>query len=207
VFQGNAQVRFGQFQSFRENSMQLRTLGRSASRILALSLLGLIVPLGAAPTQNSDDLRYLLVRRAGTPEKNYYEFARRVVGMADADLEFQGWLDVETEDPGSMRYGVYKIYQARVVREMDSEKQPASAADGAFVLIYRRDPDLKFCARRYRFEREPSGERKITYTDFEDGREYSFRMTKNWPRPFVIYVVEVFPANLLHDVWQKFHQK
>jgi len=187
--------------------MQLRTLGRSASRILALSLLGLIVPLGATPTQSSDDLRYLLVRRAGTPEKNYYEFARRVVWMADADLEFHGWLDVETEDPGSMRYGVYKIYQARVVRETDSEKQPASAADGAFVLIYRRDPDLKFCARRYRFEREPSGERKITYTDFEDGREYSFRMTKNWPRPFVIYVVEVFPANLSHDVWQRFHLK
>ena len=187
--------------------MHLRTLGPSAILIWALSLLSLIAPPGVTPAQSSVDLRYLLVRRAGSPEKNYYEFARRVVWMADADLEFHGWLDVETEDPGSMRYGVYKIYQARVVREMDSEKQPVSAADGAFVLIYRRDPDLKVCARRYRFEREPSGERKITYTDFEDGREYSFRMTKNWPRPFVIYVVEVFPANLLHDVWQKFHQK
>ena len=145
--------------------------------------------------------------QAGTPEKNYYEFARRVVGILDADLEFHGWLDVETEDPGSIRYGVNKIYQARVVRETDSEKQPASPADGAFVLIYRRDPDLKFCARRYRFEREPSGERKITYTDFEDGREYSFRMTKNWPRPFAISVIEVLPGNLLHDVWHRFHQK
>jgi hypothetical protein len=186
--------------------MQLRTVGRSASGILALALLALILPLGVTPARNSDDLRYLLVRRAGTPEKNYYEFARRVVGMADADLEFHGLLDVETEDPGSMRYSVYKIYQTRVVRETDSEKQPASPADAAFVLIYRRDPDLKFCARRYRFEREPAGERKITYTDFEDGREYSFRMTRNWPRPFVIYAVEVFPANLLHDVWQKFHR-
>jgi hypothetical protein len=187
--------------------MDLRTLSPSATRILALSLLALIVPLGATPAQNSGDLRYLLVRRAGAPEKNYYEFARRLVGILDADLEFHGWLDVETEDPGSMRYGVYKIYQTRVVRETDSEKQPASPADGAFVLIYRRDPDLKFCARRYRFEREPSGERKITYTDFEDGREYSFRMTKNWPRPFAISVVDVLPANLLHDVWQRFHQK
>src|SRR5882672_12726020 len=187
--------------------MHLRTLGPSAIRILALSLLSLIAPPGVTPAQSSDDLRYLLVRRAGSPEKNYYEFARRLVGILDADLEFHGWLDVETEDPGSMRYGVYKIYQTRVVRETDSEKLPASTVDGAFVLIYRRDPDLKFCARRYRFERERSGERKITYTDFEDGREYSFSMTKNWPRPFVIYVVDVFPANLLHDVWQKFHQK
>jgi hypothetical protein len=32
-------------------------------------------------------------------------------------------------------------------------------------------------------------------------------MTKNWPRPFSIYVVEVSPADLLHDVWQKFYQK
>ena len=187
--------------------MDLHTLGPSATRILALALMALIVPLSVTPAQNSDDLRYLLVRRAGAPEKNYYEFARRLVGILDADVEFHGWLDVETENPSSMRYGVYKIYQTRVVRETDSEKQPASPADGAFVLIYRRDPDLKFCARRYRFEREPSGERKITYTDFEDGREYSFRMTKNWPRPFAISVVDVLPANLLHDVWQRFHQK
>ena len=187
--------------------MHLRTLGPNATRILALALLALIVPRSATPAQNSDDLRYLLVRRAGTPEKNYYEFARHVVGILDPDLEFHGWLDVETEYPGSMRYGVYKIYQARAVRETDSEKQPASSADGAFVLIYRRDPDLKFCARRYRFEREPLGGRKITYTDFEDGREYSFRMSKKWPRPFAIYVVEVLPANLLHHVWQRFHQK
>ena len=187
--------------------MDLRTLGAIATRILTLSLLAMIVPLGATPAQNSDDLRYLLVRRAGTPEKNFYEFARCLVGILDADVEFHGRLDVETENPSSMRYGVYKIYQTRVVRETDSEKQPASPADGAFVLIYRRDPDLKFCARRYRFEREPSGERKITYTDFEDGRECSFRMTKNWPRPFAISVVDVLPANLLHDVWQRFHQK
>lgn len=187
--------------------MRLRILHPSATRNLAVLWLALIVPLGATPVQGPDDLRYLLVRRAGIPEKNYYEFARRVVGILDADLEFHSPIDVGTEDPGSIRYGVYRIYRTRVLQETDSEKQPASPADGAFVLIYRRDPDLKFCARRYRFEREPSGERKITYTDFEDGREYSFRMTKNWPRPFAISVVDVLPANLLHDVWQRFHQK
>ena len=185
--------------------MSLSTFSPRAICILALSVLTLI-PLGAAPAQNSGDLRYLLIRRAGTPEKNYYEFARRVVGILDSDIAFHGWLDVETEDPGSIRYGVYKIYQARVVRKTDSEKQPTSPADGAFVLIDHRDPDLKFCARRYRFERESSGERKITYTDFEDGREYSFRMT-NWPRPFAISVINVLPNDLLHDVWQRFYSK
>jgi hypothetical protein len=177
-----------------------------SARRLAAFCLALILPLGATPVQDSDDLRYLLVRRAGFPEKNYYEFAR-VVGILDPDLEFHSPIDVVTENPGSIRYGVYRIYRARVLRETDSEKQPASAAEGAFLLFYRRDPDLKFCARRYRFEAGPSGARKITYTDFEDGREYSFRMTKNWPRPFSIYVVEVSPSNRLHDIWQTFHQK
>ena len=102
---------------------------------------------------------------------------------------------------------MYRIYRVRVLRETDSEKQPASAGEGAFVMIYRRDPDLKFCAKSYRFERQPSGARKITYTDFVDGREYSFRMAKNWPRPFSIDVVEVFPTDLLHDVWERFHRK
>jgi hypothetical protein len=166
-----------------------------------------MVLLGAAPAQDSDDIRYLLVRRAGSAERNYYEFARRVVGILDEHLEFYGRLDVATEDPGSISYGVYRIYRCRVLRETDSEKQPFSPARGAFVLIYRRDPDLKFCTRRYRFDTEPSGARKITYTDFEDGHEYSFRMTKNWPRPFSIYQVEVFPANLLQDVWQSYHKK
>ena len=187
--------------------MDVGILVPRATRSLALSVLTLMVPVGATQAQNPDDLRYLLVRRAGTPEKNYYEFARRVVGILDADIQFHGWLDVETEDPGSIRYGVYKIYQVRVVRETDSEKQPVSPVDGAFVLIYHRDPDMKFCARRYRFERESSGERKITYTDCEDGREYSFRMTKNWPRPFAISVINVLPNNLLHDVWQRFYRK
>jgi hypothetical protein len=187
--------------------MRLRILHLSAARRLAVFSLALLAPLGATPAQDSDDLRYLLVRRAGSPEKNYYEFARRVVGIMDAGLQFRGQLDVITEDPGSIRYGVYRIYRTRVLRETDSEKQPASAAEGDFVLIYRRDPDLKFCAKRYRFESESSGARKITYTDFVDGREYSFRMTKNWPRPFSIYVVEVLPSDLLHDVWQSFHQK
>ena len=177
---------------------------QSAWKLVAFCL-ALIIPLGATPVQDSDDLRYLLVRRAGFPEKNYYDFAR-VVGILDPDLEFHGPIDVVTQNPGGVRYGVYRIYRTRVLRETDSEKQPASAAEGAFLLFYPRDPDLKFCARRYRFEAEPSGARKIIYTDFEDGREYSFRMTKNRPRPFSIYVVEVSPANRLHDIWQTFHR-
>jgi len=72
--------------------MNVGTLVPRTTRILALSVLTLWVPLGATQAQNTDDLRYLLVRRAGTPEKNYYEFARRVVGILDPDIEFHGFL-------------------------------------------------------------------------------------------------------------------
>lgn len=186
--------------------MRLRTF--RASGVLVACGLVLTVLTGAASSQAADEFQYLLVRRAGTPEKNYYEFTPRVVGILDADTEFRGVLDIMTEErPVSIRYGVYRVYRTRVLREADSEKEPASASEGAFVLSYRRDPDLKFCARRYRFENEPSGARKIIYTDYVDGREYSFRMTKDWPRPFSIYVVEVLPSDLLHDVWQRFHRK
>jgi hypothetical protein len=181
--------------------MRLRILHLSTARKLAVFCLALVASVFTTPAQDSADLRYLLVRRAGSPEKNYYEFARRLVGILDARSEFQGPFDVITEDPGTIRYGVYRIYRTRVLRETDSQKQPASLAEGAFVLLYRRDPDLKFCAKRYRFENEPSGARKITYTDFVDGREYSLRMTKDWPRPFSIYVVDVMTSDALHDLW------
>jgi hypothetical protein len=124
---------------FDENDMRLRILQSSVTWSLTFLSVALIAPLAATPTQGSDDFRYLLVRRAGTPEKNYYEFARRLTGILDADLEFHSSIDVVTEDPGSIRYGVYRIYRARVLQETDSEKQPASVAEGAFVLIYRRD--------------------------------------------------------------------
>jgi len=80
----------------------------------------------------------------------WWEFWTRILGSTVG-------LTLKPRIPGSVRYGVYKIYQARVLGETDSEKQPGSEADGAFVMIYRRDPGLKFCARRYRFESEPFG--------------------------------------------------
>src|SRR5260221_10419517 len=96
---------------------------QSAWKLVAFCL-ALIIPLGATPVQDSDDLRYLLVRRAGFPEKNYYEFAR-VVGILDPDLEFHGPINVVTEDPGSVRYRVDRNYRTPVPAETDSQKQTA----------------------------------------------------------------------------------
>ena len=136
----------------------------SAARKLVVFWLAFIAALGSTPAQDSGDLRYLLVRRAGAPEKNYYEFTRRLVGILDSDLEFHGVLDVRTEDPASTRYGVYRIYRSRVLRETDSEKQPASTAEGTFVLTYHRDPNLKFRAKSYRFDFDLVSRRPIETT-------------------------------------------
>src|SRR5258708_30134477 len=105
------------------------------ARKLAAFCLALIIPLGATPVQDSDDLRYLLVRRAGFPEKNYYEFAR-VVGILDPDLEFHGPINVVTEDPGSVRYGVYPNYRTPHPREDESEKQTRFSAEGAVAFFF-----------------------------------------------------------------------
>src|SRR5258706_4415967 len=101
---------------------------------LAAFCLALIIPLGATPVQDSDDLRYLLVRRAGFPEKNYYDFAR-VVGILDPDLEFHGPIDVVTQNPGGVRYGVDPIYPTPSLRGAGPEKQTASSAAGPFLVV------------------------------------------------------------------------
>src|SRR5258708_17671162 len=109
------------------------------ARKLAAFCLALIIPLGATPVQDSDDLRYLLVRRAGFPEKNYYEFAR-VVGILDPDLEFHGPINVVTEDPGSVRYGVFRIYPTPVLRGADSQKTTPSPAGGPVPFVFTPQP-------------------------------------------------------------------
>src|SRR5258708_40136529 len=96
---------------------------------LAAFCLALIIPLGATPVQDSDDLRYLLVRRAGFPEKNYYDFAR-VVGILDPDLEFHGPIDVVTQNPGGVPSGGCPISPNPGPRGTGPEKQPGSSAVG-----------------------------------------------------------------------------
>jgi hypothetical protein len=149
-----------------------------------------------------DDVRYLVIRRAGAPEKNYYELAKDVV-IVDAPPKFIPWMDVWTKQPEGIRYGVHSIWKVRVLRVTDSMKDSVSSKDGDYVLIYERDPDVRFCAIGYEVSSLPSGGRQIKYTDCEDKKQYSFEMTKQWPRPFVIYDVEVLDRDALHDLWQR----
>jgi hypothetical protein len=171
-------------------------------RVSLLLCVPLLVCAASGQAREVDDVRYLVIRRAGGPEKNYYELAKQVV-IVDAPPRFVPLMDVMTKEPDGIRYDVHSIWKVRVLRVTDSQKDSVSPKDGDYVLIYERDPDGRFCAIRYEVSSLPSGRRQIKYTDCEDKKQYSFEMTKQWPRPFVIYVLEVLDRDTLHDVWQR----
>jgi hypothetical protein len=170
--------------------------------VAVLLFMPLLVYPASGQARDLDDVRYLVIRRAGSPEKNYYELAKQVV-IADAPPSYVPLLDVITKEPDGIRYDVHSIWKVRVLRVTDSQKDSASPKDADYVLIYERDPDVRFCSIRYEVSSLPSGGRQIKYTDCEDKKQYFFKMTKQWPRPFVIYDVEVMDRDALHDVWKR----
>jgi len=168
--------------------------------LLRVAVLG--IPLLVCATNGRpsgrDDVRFLVIRRAGRPEKNYYELAKQVE-LLDGE--------VVTKAPAGVRYGVHSIWKVRVKWVTNSRNDSASIRNAHYVLIYERDPDIRFCAVNYHVSDLPAGARRIDYTDCEDRRQYSFEMTRQWPRPFVIYEVEILDRNVLRDLWERQKQK
>jgi hypothetical protein len=174
----------------------------------------LVVPSGMAqaiPLRAEAGLWYLLVRRADPPEKNYYELTRtaRIV-----DHPFSSEEEVRQYKPSprrccidiitdlTVRYSVYQAWKVRVIGTSDSQKTPTSAKDGAYVLSYSRNPDWKFAAKKYKVVRTMNGGQSVTYTDFQDGREYNMKLTADWPRPWTIYEVQVLNSNAFVEIWK-----
>jgi hypothetical protein len=89
-----------------------------------------------------------------------------------------------------------------VVGTSDSQASPTSTKDSAYVLVYPRQSDWKFCARKYRVESSSNGARKITYTDFQDGREYAVDLSPKWSRPWQIYEVDILNSNALPEIFK-----
>lgn len=172
-------------------------------RVSVLLCAPLLVYAALGQSSDVDDVRYLVIRRAGSPEKNYYELAKQVVMAYAAPSFLPGLMDVETKEPGGIRYRVHSIWKVRVLRVTDSQKESVSPKDGYYVLIYERDPDVRFCSMRYEVSSLTSGKRYIKYTDCADKKQYSLEMTKQRPRPFVIYEVEVTDREALRSVWQQ----
>jgi len=192
------------------------TAYRSLVLLLALMLVGALASVSSiaqtVSAKSGEDFRYLLVRKEG---KNYYELARTAHFLEPQLLSAERisqykpsphsyGFDIVTDH--SIRYGVYQAWKIRVVTTSDSEKAPNSAKDGVYVLIYARHPDWIFCATKYSIVSARDGGRKITYTDFQDGREYTIELTRNWPRPWQIYALEVLSPNAFGEIWQSSKQ-
>ena len=159
--------------------------------------------------KSSADVWYLLVRRA--EGKNYYELSRtaqlleprffndEIFSRYQPSSRQMGF-DISTDS--TVRYGVYQAWKVRVVGTSDSVKTPASARDSAYVLTYPRNPDWKFCAKKYSVTSLKGGARKIVYTDFQDGKESVIDLSADWPRPWQIYEIEIVKANAFVEIWE-----
>ena len=154
---------------------------------------------------------YLLARRADRPEKNYYELTRTARFMenpfSSEEMVRQYkpsprnyGADVFTDS--TVRYGVYQAWKVRVIGTSDSKKMPTSLKDSTFVLSYSRNLDWRFAAKKYKVVRTTNGGQNVTYTDFQDGREYTMELSPDWPRPWTIYEVEIINSNALVEIWQ-----
>ena len=175
-----------------------------------------------------DGLWYLLVSRAGRgapetggQERNYYDLARRAQFLepqrhnteeiARCDQEERGWCaprckalhrgclaDIVTDH--SVRYDVYRAWKVRVLRSSQSNKTPISTGPGVYVLIYPRNPAWIFCATKYRIETLKDLARRIIYTDFEDGSEYTLHLSNQWPRDWQVHQVEILNSNAFPEI-------
>jgi hypothetical protein len=160
--------------------------------------------------KDDEDVPYLLVRRAGRPERNYYELTgpQRSSNLNSTMMNSLGYSShhrrscCDIVSDYTVRYGVYQAWKVRVISTSDSQGAPTSTKDSVYVLVYARHPDWKFCARKYRIESSNDGARKIIYTDFQDRREYTFELSPKWPRPWQIYEVEIQSSNAFPEIWQ-----
>ena len=152
----------------------------------------------------NDDVRYLLVRRVG--RKNYYDLSRKAQFLEPQLPEelvkhYQpragtGGFDIITDS--TVRYGVYQVWKVRVIETSDSDKNPTSSKDSVYVLLYPRNPDWVFCAKRYNMSANAT--RTLLYTDFQEGREHTIDLTK-WTRPWRVFEVEILNSNALTEIW------
>ena len=173
-----------------------------------------MVPFGLAWTIPQDAEQgswYLLVRRADRPEKNYYELTRNARFM---ELPFSSEEMMRKYNPSphsygadimtdsTVRYGVYQAWKVRIIATSDTQKTPISVRDGVYVLSYSRNPDWKFAVKKFNLVRTPKGGQDLSYTDLQDGREYSLKLTPDWPRPWTVYEVEVLSSNAFVEIYR-----
>jgi len=186
-------------------------LGRKLGFVVVVILATTFTVTQVGKVVGKSDDRYLLVRRAGPPEKNYYDLSRTAQFLEPQlfnDTSFSRYqpapkgmgIDVITET--AVRYGNYQIWKVRVLAGYVTDNAASSAKDSVYLLDYPRQPDWKFCARKYDLTALGGGARKLTYTDLQDGKEYVINLTPSWPRPWQVFELEILNNNAFPEIWQ-----
>jgi len=89
-----------------------------------------------------------------------------------------------------------------VLASYDTDKAASSAKESVYLVDYPRQPDWKFCARKYALTEVGGGARNLTYTDFQDGKEYTMNLTPDWERPWRVFELEILNNNAFPEIWQ-----
>jgi len=179
---------------------RIKTFLSSACFIVLISLISLSLTAAetARQTNNTPDIRYLLVFKAfphhENRERNLYELAHKITGFIDGQIFPPSGIITSEE----VRYGVTKIMKATVLKITNSRESPKSSNDSIYVLSY--NPVYKLCAKNYSIIKN-RGRETIKYIDCESGNKYEFPVKTH--RPFEILVIEMSPENILHQVWEQ----
>ena len=171
--------------------MYRRGIVAAAVAIAAALILHLATSAGAAGSSDRLILYFRLVPPDASPERYFCAIASEITNFNDSDYPPTGMMT----DVG-MRYGVTEIYRATLVSRTTSQLQPASPADGAYVLTI--DPLFTVCVRSYA-AKTYRGRPAVSYVDLRDGRSYDFvlRGTKT----FDVYKVEIAGGNAMQEIW------
>jgi len=173
---------------------------RLTAALLPLVLFPAALPIGASAQSVQPAERLLLAFKALPPhekrERNLYELAERVTGFIDG----RRFPPAAVITEGNVRYGVYAVRRARVVRTTDSRRSPSSSRSGLRYLL-EYNTLYKLCALEYRIGMESSRSGTITYVDCESGQTYSFPVSTG--RPFDIFELDVIAGDVFEQLWNQ----
>ena len=148
----------------------------------------------SSSTENKSDERiFLMIFKAYPPhenkERNLCELAREIKGFVDPNHFPPAGIGTEA----GVRYGVFSVFRATLLKTADSVTLPKSQKDGVYVLAL--DRTYKICAKSYSLSN-----RKIAYIDYENGKSYDFPVKTS--QSFPIHEVELTSGNVLRELWE-----
>ncbi|MEW6733977.1 MAG: hypothetical protein AB1489_21805 [Acidobacteriota bacterium] len=182
--------------------VRILTIGISFALIISLFQTNREKTRADNQDNKTQNIRYLLIFKGTLPgyrgERNFYEFAHSV-----DEVYGRSFPPESIATSGTARYGVFAAMKAKVLKTSNSKDSPKATNKSVYILVY--DPIYTVCAKSYTITTNESGNKKISYTDYQSGKSYEFPITKK--RPFDIYEVEIITGDILQQIWEEKRRK